>query len=138
MMFDIAEFQSGAIAFLMAFAAAGLFTLAFKGLYKLTTPYNEGVLLRNGNVAAAIALWGAVFGYVLPLASALSHTVSLIEFAAWAMLAGVIQIVTFVIVRHLAFRDVKARIEAGDISTAIYLAGASITVGLINAACITD
>ena len=137
-MFDLVEFQAGAIAFIIAFVVAGLFTAAFKGVYQLCTPYNEGALIKEGNLAASIALWGALIGYVLPLASALSHTVSLIEFVAWALLAGVIQIVAFLIVRHLAIHNVKARIEAGDVSAAVYLAGISITVGILNAACITD
>ena len=74
-MFDLVEFQAGAIAFIIAFVVAGLFTAAFKGVYQLCTPYNEGALIKEGNLAASIALWGALIGYVLPLASALSHTV---------------------------------------------------------------
>lgn len=136
-MFDIIGFQAGALAFLLAFVVAGLFTLAFKIIYQFATPYNERALIRQGNSAAAIALAGALIGYVLPLASALSYTVSLPEFAAWATLAGVIQIVTFTGVRMIALPDVKARIEAGEISVGIYLAGVSVVVGLLNAACMT-
>ena len=138
MMGSSAEFRDGAVDFLLAFLVAGMFTVAFKMIYKAVTPYNEGALIREGNTAASIALWGAVLGYVLPLASALSHTVSLTEFVAWAALAAVIQIVAFVVVRQIAMKNVKTRIEANDISAAIYLAGLSLTVGLINAACITD
>ncbi|MET3664988.1 DUF350 domain-containing protein [Caulobacter sp. 1776] len=137
-MFDFTGFQEGATAFLLAFVAAGLFTIAFKYIYQWITPYNEKALIRQGNVAAAIALAGALIGYVLPLASALSHTVSLPEFAAWAALAGVIQIVAFTAVRLVALPDVKARIENGETSIGIYLAGISIAVGLLNAACMTS
>lgn len=136
-MFDVIGFQAGALAFLLAFVVAGLFTLAFKVIYQFATPYNERALIRQGNSAASIALAGALIGYVLPLASALSHTVSLPEFAAWATLAGVIQIVTFTGVRMIALPDVKARIEAGEVSVGIYLAGVSVAVGLLNAACMT-
>ena len=72
-MFDWFIFQQGAIAFLIAFAMAGAFTLAFKLIYQWVTPYHEHTLIREGNTAAAIALGGALIGYVLPLASALSH-----------------------------------------------------------------
>src|ERR1044072_9149086 len=98
-MFGFIGFKEGAVAFLLAFVVAGLFTIAFKYIYQWITPYNEKALIRQGNNAAAIALAGALIGYVLPLASALSHTVSLPEFAAWAALAGVIQILAFTIVR---------------------------------------
>ncbi|OYX58948.1 MAG: hypothetical protein B7Y86_00505 [Brevundimonas subvibrioides] len=134
---DWFAFQTGATAFVIAFAAAGVFTVAFKLIYQWITPYHERTLIRDGNPAAAIALGGALIGYVLPLASALSHTVSLMEFAAWATLAGVIQILAFVVVSKLAFKNLATRIEAGEIAAAIYLASISICVGLLNAACMT-
>ena len=37
-MFDFTGFRTGAVAFLLAFALAGAFTLAFKFLYQLITP----------------------------------------------------------------------------------------------------
>lgn len=136
-MFDLSGFQTGALAFLLAFAVAGLFTLAFKVIYQLVTPYRERELIRQGNTAAAIALVGALIGYVLPLASALSHTVTLVEFVAWALLAGVIQIIAFTLVRVVALPDVKTRIENGEIAVGVYLAGVSVAVGVLNAACMT-
>lgn len=137
-MFDFSAFQDGATAFLLAFVVAGLFTIAFKYIYQWITPYNEKALIREGNNAAAIALAGALIGYALPLASALSHTVSLLEFIAWATVAGVVQIAAFSGVRLLALRDVKARVENNETSIGVYLAGISITVGLLNAACMTS
>lgn len=136
-MFDWFTFANGAAAFILAFAAAGVFTVAFKVIYQWVTPYHEATLIRDGNVAAAISLGGALIGYVLPLASAMSHTVSLLEFAAWALLAGVIQILLFIVVSRLAFRNLAARIEAGEVSGAVYLASISICAGLINASCMT-
>lgn len=136
-MFDWFAFQAGGTAFIIAFVAAILFFVAFKFVYQLVTPYHERTLIRQGNTAAAIALGGALIGYVLPLASALSHTVSLPEFAAWALLAGVIQIVSFIVVSRLVYRALAARIEAGEMAAGIYLASISIGVGLLNAACMT-
>ena len=135
---DWFAFQTGATAFIIAFVAAVLFFVAFKFIYQCVTPYHERTLIRQGNTAAAVALGGALIGYVLPLASALSHTVSLPEFAAWALLAGVIQIVVFVAISRMAFRNLVARIEAGEIAAAVYLASISSCVGLLNAACMTS
>ena len=53
-MFDWFGFQQVAISFLIAFAAAGAFTLAFKLIYQWVTPYHERTLIREGNPAAAI------------------------------------------------------------------------------------
>lgn len=136
-MFDVHEFGSSALAFLIAFAAAGVFTVAFKIIYQLVTPHSEGKLIREGNVAAAIALGGALIGYVLPLASALSHTVSLPEFCAWAALSGVIQIAAFTLIRMVVMKDVCARIERGEVAASVYMLSISIAVGLLNAACMT-
>lgn len=136
-MFDFQAFQQSALAFLIAFLAAGLFTVAFKLIYQAITPYKEGELIRAGNPAAAIVLGGALLGYVLPLASALANTVSLVEFAAWATLAGVIQIAAFTIVRMLVVKDMAHRIERGEIAPALYLLSISLCVGVLNAACMT-
>jgi putative membrane protein len=131
------SFGESAIAFLVAFVAAGLFTIAFKLIYQAATPYNERNLIRDGNVAAAITLGAALLGYILPLASALEHTVSLMEFAAWALLAGLIQIVTFTVVRMVVMRDFSERIVRGELAAAIYMASISLGVGLLNAACMS-
>ncbi|MFN4040308.1 MAG: DUF350 domain-containing protein [Brevundimonas sp.] len=136
-MLDWFAFQTGAIAFVIAFVAAVTFFSAFKFVYQMITPYNERTLIREGNTAAAIALGGALIGYVLPLASALSQTVSLAEFAAWALLAGVIQILAFIVVSRLLYRALASRIEAGETAAGVYLASISIGVGLLNAACMT-
>jgi putative membrane protein len=134
---DWFAFQTGATAFIIAFAAASAFFVAFKFIYQLITPYHESSLIREGNAAAAVSLGGALIGFVLPLASALSQTVSLIEFAAWATLAGVIQIVAFIVVSRLVYKGLAGRIEAGEMAAALYMASISIGVGLLNAACMT-
>ncbi len=131
------SFGASALAFLVAFVAAGAFTIAFKIIYQAATPYHEKTLIRDGNTAAAITLGAALLGYVLPLASALIHTVTLAEFAIWALLAGVIQIVAFSIVRYLVMRDFSDRIVRGEIAAATYMASISLCVGVLNAACMT-
>lgn len=131
------DFGASALAFVVAFVAAGLFTVIFKIVYQWVTPYNEARLIREGNVAAALALGGALVGYVLPLASALSNTVSLVEFCAWAALAGVLQIAAFTLVRVVVMKDVAARIEKGEIAAGVYLLSISLVVGVLNAACMT-
>jgi putative membrane protein len=136
--FDPYAFGAGALNFALAFLAAGGFTLIFKAIYRWITPHDEGALIRAGNPAAAIALAGALLGYVIPLASALTHTVSLPEFVAWAALAGVIQIATFWIIRQVALRDISARIEKGEIASAIYVFAISVCVGILNAACMSS
>ena len=136
-MFDTAAFLDGAGHFLLAFGLACLFLIVFKYVYQAVTPYNEKALIRAGNNAAAITLGGAVIGFALPVASALTETINILEFAAWGVLAGVIQIVAFLIVRRIIVPDVDRRIEAGETAIAIWLASVAIAVGLLNAASMT-
>ena len=136
-MFDVEAFQEGALAFTIAFVTAGVFLLAFRLVYQALTPHRERELIRAGNAAAAVTLGGAMIGYVIPLATALTQTVSLNEFAAWAALAGLIQIAVFVVVRRLRFPDLSQRIERGEIAPALYLSSISLAVGLLNAASMT-
>jgi putative membrane protein len=132
-----ADFLVNAAAFVVAFLIAGVFTIVFKLIYEAITPYKESQLIREGNSAAAIVLGGALLGYVLPLASALANTTSLLEFCAWATLAGVIQIVTFTVIRFTVMKDLAARVAAGEIAPALYLLSISLAVGVLNAACMT-
>lgn len=131
------DFLPNAIAFVVAFLVAGAFTIAFKVIYQAATPHKESVLIREGNSAAAVVLGGALLGYVLPLASALANTDTLLEFCAWAMLAGLIQVVTFTVVRLTVMKDLTTRVERGEIAPALYLCSVSLVVGVLNAACMT-
>lgn len=137
MALDLNGFATGAGHFIVAFGLACLFLAIFKRVYQVSTPYDERALIAQGNMAAAIALGGAIIGFALPLASALTVTVDPIEFAAWALLAGVIQIIASLIVRRFVVRDMVERIESGNIATAVYSASTSIGVGLLNAASMT-
>ena len=136
--FDYGDYSASALAFLAAFVVAGLFTVLFKLIYQAATPYNERTLIRSGNSAAAITLGGALVGYVMPLASALAHSATILEFAAWATLAGVLQITAFTIVRMVVMPDLSARIERGEIAAALYMMSISLCVGVLNAFSMTD
>lgn len=130
-------FLYGAGHFVLAFGLACLLLAIFKRLYQISTPYNEARLIAEGNVAAAIALGGAIIGFALPLASALTETADPIEFVAWGVLAGVVQVLASLVVRRFVVRDMVARIEAGNVASGVYLAATSIGVGLLNAASMT-
>ncbi len=130
-------FVNGAGHFILAFGLAALFLAVFKRLYQISTPYDEARLIASGNNAAAIALGGAIIGFALPLASALTQTSNVLEFAAWALLAGVIQIVASLVVRRFIVRDMVERIEGGNVASALYLAATAVGVGLLNAASMT-
>ncbi|WP_294197716.1 DUF350 domain-containing protein [uncultured Sphingomonas sp.] len=136
-MFDTTAFLFGAGHFLIAFAIACLFLGVFKWLYQVSTPYDERRLVAEGNMAAAVTFGGAIVGFALPLAAALEVTANPLEFVAWAVLAGVIQVVASLVVRRIVIRDLAARIETGNVASAVYMAATSIALGLLNAACMS-
>ena len=81
--------------------AALALTVAFSLIYTLVTPHSEWKLLRNGNLSAAVAFGGALIGFVIPLASAIAHSVSLLDMVVWGAVALVVQLVAFFVARLL-------------------------------------
>lgn len=137
MTYDLPAFLLGAQHFIVAFGTSLILLALFKWLYQMATPYDERALIAGGNRAAATALGGSVIGFTLPLASALAVTADVVEFVMWAVLAGIIQIVAFVVIRRFIISDVRGQIESGNMAVAAYLAATAIAVGLLNAASMT-
>ncbi len=138
MNFDLQAFQQGAILFLAYFGMAAAALVLFKFLYQLATPYNEMRLIREGSTCAGVTLGGAMIGFSIPVARAVAQATSPLEFIVWALLAAVIQVLAFIIIRALVIKDLGPRIERGELSVAIYLAATSIAVGMLNAASMTE
>ena len=123
-------------AFFSYFAVAAVLLTVFLLVYVNVTPYDEIALIRQGNTAAAISLSGALFGFAMPVANVIAHSDTLGDLVAWGALAGVIQLLTYLVARF-ALPHLTEDIPAGKISEATFLAALSITVGLINAACLS-
>jgi len=123
-------------AFLAYFAVGAVLIAGFLLVYLNITPYDEITLIRQGNTAAAVSLCGAMFGFVLPVANVIAHSDGLLELAVWGLIAGVIQLITYLLAR-LTLPQIVADIPAGRMASAVFLAGLSLTVGLLNAACMT-
>ena len=122
--------------FLLYFGVALGFEAVFVALYMAVTPHHEAALISRGNSAAAISLGGAVLGFTLPLASAITHSVSLLDMALWSAVALLVQLVVYLLV-NLLLRGISHRIEEGNIAAATTLAVASLAIGIINAASMT-
>lgn len=109
---------------------------AFLAIYGWVTPYDKRALIREGNVAAAISLAGATPGFVLPLASAIAHSVGVIDMLIWGAVALVAQLPVYFVVGRAVPRFAEA-IRAGRTAAATLLAALAVAVGLLNAACMT-
>ncbi len=126
----------GLPAFLSYFAIAILLLLLFGFIYTRLTAHDEFELIRHGKSAAAIALGGSLLAFVLPLCSAIIHSVSLVDFVIWGVIAMVIQIATFFAVR-IFLTNLSQRISNNELSAGLFVALTSLSVGAINAACMT-
>ena len=123
-------------AFLSYFAVAVVLIAVFLLVYVNVTPYDEIALIRQGNTAAAISLGGAMLGFAMPVANVIAHSDTLADLAAWGAIAGVIQILAYLVARF-ALPQLTADIPAGKVAPASFLAALSLTIGLTNAACMT-
>lgn len=113
-------------------AAAVMCLFAF--LYTRITPHKEFVLIREGNATAAIALGGSMIGFALPINNLITHSISLVDFGIWAMIAMVVQLVVFGLT-SVVLKGLSDRIKANEMSAGIFVAAISIVAGLLNAAC---
>jgi putative membrane protein len=121
----------------VAYLALGVFYfVAFVVTYIWITPQREMALIREGNLSAAISLGGAAIGFVQPLASAIAHSVSLVDLALWGLVAWVVQLLTHFVLR-LVVRNLCAQIEADVRSVALFVAIVAACVGTLNAAAMT-
>ena len=127
---------SGIIPFVLYFAAAIAMLLIFMKIYMIMTPHDEMALIKENNVAASLVLSGAFLGFSLPLASAAANSLSIIDFIVWGIIACIAQLVVYQIFRRF-YPKITSRIESGEMAISTKLATISVTVGLLNAACIT-
>jgi len=127
------SYLQGLSAFGGYFAVGLGFVALFLALYLHLTPHRELRLIREGNLAASTALSGALAGFCLPLASAMAHSVSLVDLAVWATVALVAQMAAYGFTRLLLPQFPK-RIERAEQSAAVLAATLHVGVGLLNAA----
>lgn len=112
------------------------FLAIFLLVYIWVTPHKEVTLIRAGNGPAALGLMGAVVGFSIALSRAIEVSTFLAEAAIWATIALVAQIVAQFIAQ-LAFPKLYSAIEDNVWAAAIVKAGLAVSVGLLNAACMT-
>jgi putative membrane protein len=130
----VIESLAGLTGFLLHFVAAVVLLVVFTVLYVRVTPYPEFALIREGKVAPAISLSGALLGFVIPLASAIISSVSLLDMVLWALVALVVQILVYLLLKAY-FHELPDDIATDRISPALLLATLSLAAGILSAAC---
>ncbi len=122
--------------YLIHLILAAALLIAFFIIYTRVTPYNEVLLIRQGNHAAALSLGGALLGFSATIASSLMHTADYQQFFAWAFGAMVVQLLVYLVTTRL-LRMSKDQIESNNSAFGGLLGAISLSIGAINAACIS-
>ena len=101
----------------------------FGKIYQWLTPYHEHESIKEGKMAPAIALGGALIGFTIPLLSVSYHGVNYVDFLIWAGVAGILQIILF----KALYWVIPMQIEEDNKAIAVIYAVLAFCVGLISA-----
>ena len=93
------EFVPSLLEFLAYFGVAAVLTVIFIAIYLKTTRHDEIKLIKDNSVAAAVAFSGSLIGFALPLASVMLNSLSLIDLVLWGIVAMIVQILVYFLVR---------------------------------------
>ena len=131
----ITSLYNGLPIFMLHGGAAILMLLVGAFIYSKITPWNELDLIMEGNTAAAVSFSGAILGIAIPLAAALSSSISIWEIVVWDSVAIILQITVFLIL-DLVLPNLSEQIKANKIAAGIFIASNKIALALMNAAAV--
>jgi putative membrane protein len=124
------------LAYLLHLLTAAAMVLAFFVIYTRITPFDEVLLVRQGNQAAAFSLGGTLIGFSVTIASALWHTADYYQFLGWGIGGMLVQLAVFSVATTL-LKMSKDQIEANNKAFGGLLGAISLSIGVINAGCIS-
>lgn len=130
------SFLAGVPVLLMHFLVTIVMLVVGITIYIWVTPHKDLKLVRDGNIAAGISLFGAILGIALPLSVSMSVSINISDIVVWGLLTVMIQLIAFRLVDAL-LQDLSARIEAGEISASLVLFGFKISVAIITSAAVS-
>lgn len=130
---DTVQSLAGLPYFIVFFGTALLvYTLAM-ALHAALPPLREFRLMREGNVAAAVSLAGALIGYAIPLARVLMVSESLTDMLLLSLVALGVQLAGTAVPR-LMMGPLVRNVAAGQLASGLFLAALAVAVGILNAA----
>ena len=131
----ITSLYNGLPIFMLHGGTAILMLIVGAFIYSKITPWNELDLIMQGNTAAAVSFSGAILGIAIPLAAALSSSISIWEIVVWGSVAIILQITVFLIL-DLVLPNLSEQIKANKIAAGIFIAANKIALALMNAAAV--
>ncbi|MEI5908376.1 DUF350 domain-containing protein [Bacillus spongiae] len=117
------------------------FGLIILGLivFSLTTKFSERQLIKEGNIAVALKLWGKTIGLAIVIYTVWSGSVSLLDAFIWGLIGIAAQVIAYFVIEYLLTpkTHLAKKVEEGNIAVGFSLFAAGIVVGIIVAASLT-
>ncbi|WP_432723546.1 DUF350 domain-containing protein [Jeongeupia wiesaeckerbachi] len=121
----------------LIYLLSGLALVAlFAAVYTRVTPFAEIALIRQGCLAAALSFGGALLGFSFTVAASAVIHASYPMFLLWAATAALVQLVAYSVLSRLLPQMNQALIE-NNVAMGALMGSVSLTVGVINAACLS-
>lgn len=117
------------------FALAVALAVAFLTIYSFATPHREFALVRAGNTAAATQLVGTFWGFAIPMAIVIGHSVNLADMLMWGAVAALVQLLVYLVISRFLFKAISQRITEGCTASGIFVGGMGLGFGILQAAC---
>ena len=124
------------IAFGVYLSLGCVFLMLFTAMYMRFTRHDELALMRQGNLAATLALGGSMAGFSVPLSRSIMQAGSVADMMLWAGLALIVQLLAYGVARFL-LPDLSRRVADGDMAAATLVAVISVIAGILNASSMT-
>jgi putative membrane protein len=129
---------AGLANFALYFVISIALLFMFKIIYAFVTPHDEWKLVKEEkNLAAAVGFGGAMIGFSIALAGAATNSLSIVDFVIWGAVAIIAQSLAFALLRFTFMPKIAERINQNEVSAGTMLAAMSVSVGLLNAACMS-
>ena len=117
-------------------------------IFMWQTPYNEMQVIKDAaccdtsvkdeaGIAVSHSLGGKVVGQALVLASAIFHSVSVLDLVIWGVIGIIFQVLVYYVFEKLTPFKVDEEVCKGNIAVGIFSARLSFATGLILAALIS-
>lgn len=122
--------------YLKYFGVALLLLIVFIFLYLRITPVAELKLIKQGNLACAVSMSGAMIGFCITLISSMLQSVNLISFIIWGVAAMIVQILVYFIAT-LLIPKANFELANNNIAVGALFFGLSVAIGILNAAALS-
>lgn len=124
------------IQYLKYFGVALLLLIVFIIFYIRITPVAKLKLIKQGNLACAVSMSGAMIGFCITLISSMLQSVNLISFIIWGAAAMIVQILVYFIAT-LLIPKANFELANNNIAVGALFFGLSVSIGILNAAALS-